>query len=53
MLGSIAVVAPMEPVWPLAVVAAALLVIVVIEGSGPADEVVASHDEGRPEIAQP
>jgi hypothetical protein len=37
MLGLIALVAPMQPVWPLAVVAAALLGIVVIEGAGPAD----------------
>jgi len=35
MLVALVVVAPMQPVWPLLVVAAALLAIVVIEGSGP------------------
>lgn len=35
MLVGLAVVAPMAPVWPLAVVAVALLAIVVLESSGP------------------
>jgi len=35
MIGALILVAPLQPVWPLAVVAAALLAIVVIEGSGP------------------
>jgi low temperature requirement protein LtrA len=39
MLLVLILVAPLQPVWPLLVVAAALLAIVVIEGSGP---------EGRP-----
>jgi hypothetical protein len=34
----------MQPVWPLVVVAAALLAIVIVEGSGP---------EGRPTDAHP
>ena len=41
MLVGLVVVAPMAPVWPLAVVAAALLVIVPIEGVGPAHDMVA------------
>jgi low temperature requirement protein LtrA len=48
MLGLIALVASMQPVWPLAVVAAALLGIVLIEGSGPPDDEsnTPDHDEG-------
>jgi low temperature requirement protein LtrA len=38
MLVALVVVAPMPPVWPLAVVAVALLAIVLIEGSGSATE---------------
>jgi low temperature requirement protein LtrA len=34
MLGALVLVAPLQPVWPLVVVAVALLAIVVIEGSG-------------------
>jgi hypothetical protein len=43
MLGLIALVAPMQPVWPLAVVAASLLAIVVIEGAGPSDDAAAGR----------
>jgi hypothetical protein len=35
MLGALILVAPLQPVWPLLVVAVALLAIVLIEGSGP------------------
>jgi low temperature requirement protein LtrA len=35
MLGALVLVAPFQPVWPLLVVAAALLAIVVVEGAGP------------------
>jgi low temperature requirement protein LtrA len=52
MLGLIALVAPMEPCWPLAVVAAALLAIVVIEGAGPAEENATSHQDVRPASAE-
>jgi low temperature requirement protein LtrA len=38
MLIGLALVAPLEPVWPLLVVAAALLGIVVVEGAGPQAE---------------
>ncbi len=38
MLVGLIVVAPMAPVWPLTVVAVALLTIVLMEGSGPATE---------------
>ena len=48
MLGLIALVAPMEPCWPLAVVAAALLAIVLIEGAGPADGSVRLEASVRP-----
>ncbi len=46
MLGLIALVAPMEPCWPLAVVAAALLAIVLIEGAGPAEDAAAFSPAG-------
>ena len=49
MLGALVLVAPLQPVWPLVVVAIALLAIVVIEGSGqnslPADAQM-SHTMG-------
>ena len=48
MLGLIALVAPMEPGWPLAVVAAALLAIVLIEGAGPVDKAAETHDGVMP-----
>jgi low temperature requirement protein LtrA len=48
MLGLIALVAPMQPVWPLAVVAAALLAIVVIEGAGHADPHELAGSVGSP-----
>ena len=51
MLGLIALVAPMPPVWPLAVVAAALLAIVVIEGAGPAEDAGGPHHDVRPEAS--
>ncbi len=35
MLGALVVAAPLQPVWPLLVVAAALLAIVLVEGAGP------------------
>ncbi|MGH2477085.1 MAG: hypothetical protein ACRDIL_17645, partial [Candidatus Limnocylindrales bacterium] len=35
MLVALAVTAPLQPVWPLVVVAVALLTIVVVEGAGP------------------
>jgi hypothetical protein len=38
MLVGLALVAPMAPVWPLFVVAAALLGIVLVEGAGPEPE---------------
>jgi hypothetical protein len=41
MLVGLALVAAMPPVWPLAVVAVALLAIVLIEGGGPETERVA------------
>ena len=48
MLGLIALVAPMQPVWPLVVVAAALLAIVLIEGAGPGDDAAKLEDDVRP-----
>ena len=47
MLIGLAVVAPMAPVWPLLVVAAALLGIVLVEGAGPETE-RAAHPVGAP-----
>jgi low temperature requirement protein LtrA len=51
MIGALILVAPLQPVWPLAVVAAALLAIVVIEGSGqtwaPADPTDQSGSRNR------
>jgi len=38
MLVGLALVAPLAPVWPLLVVAAALLGIVLVEGAGPLTE---------------
>ena len=48
MLGLIALVAPMEPCWPLAVVAAALLAIVVIEGARPVEDAAETHHDVTP-----
>ena len=48
MLGALVLVAPMEPCWPLVVVAVALLAIVLIEGAGPAKEAAGSHREVSP-----
>ncbi len=47
MLGALALVASMPPVWPLAAVAAALLAIVVIEGAGPGDDAAGPHRDIR------
>jgi low temperature requirement protein LtrA len=47
MLVGLALVATMPPVWPMAVVAAALLAIVVIEGAGPENE-QATHAVSAP-----
>ena len=47
MLVGLALVAPLAPVWPLLVVAAALLGIVLIEGAGPEAE-RAAHPVGAP-----
>jgi low temperature requirement protein LtrA len=47
MLVGLALVAAMPPVWPLAVVAAALLAIVLVEGAGPETE-PASHGVSTP-----
>ncbi len=44
MLVGLVVVASMAPVWPLAVVAVALLAIVVLEGSGPRQPVAYAGD---------
>ncbi len=44
MLVGLVLVAPMEPVWPLAVVATALLAIVVAEGAGSGGEAVGTHE---------
>ena len=47
MLVGLLLVAPMAPVWPLLVVGAALLGIVLVEGAGPATE-QAAHPVGAP-----
>jgi low temperature requirement protein LtrA len=48
MLGLLVLVGPMEPCWPLAVVAAALLAVVLIEGAGPTEERAGSHRKVSP-----
>ena len=48
MLGALALVAPMEPCWPLVVVAVALLAIVLIEGAGPTEDATEPHQDVSP-----
>jgi hypothetical protein len=46
MLAALVLTAPLQPVWPLVVVAAALLAIVAVEWSGPDPGLSETHQAG-------